>query len=1025
MPPIVDKVMIQTRTREPSRGAELAVLILGGVVAAMGCSVMVGWHLYRLNLIRAYPFYTSMQYNTALAFLLGGICCILFKCRRRKTALLLAWFVALLGYITLVQYIVGYDFGIDELIIDHPSSLILPYEGRMAPSTALCFATIGTALIIMCNTWRFKQRQLTIRILGCMTIAFALIGFMAYMTGAGTKGWVEFTRLDGRPTLEFFVLSAAVIVYAWTHCKTYDGALPPMLPLPTVIAVLLGTIYLWQALEGQEKIQFQKSNATQAEYIKTTIANGVAHRIQSLIHMAKRWQGRFPPQKQPWNLDALSYIDIKSGLKVIEWANPNSHLRWIVPLGGSAASEGLKLLEDPKRSHTIRQLQNQAPHPTLPIVNSVQRGKGFLVYVPLHDDKAYQGFLIGGFDIPSLLDGTLTSEMLQNYVINFYNNDTLIHQKNENSKIDTSLSPAKASLSFYDMHWIITLHPREGLLGENRSILPAFTLLFGVFLSIVVFWGVYFAQKTYIRSRELEQALGELNESKMKTEVLLHSMGEGVFGLDRNKKVAFVNPAGENMIGLRSEQLVGEPIEALFSLAKPDGSIYPKDASPILFPFCDGQIHTVNHGLFWRKDKTNFHVEYTSAPIRREDSIDGVVLVFRDITDRINQEAEIKETQRRLHSIINNATSVIYTKDLEGKYLNANKQYYGLFHLREKDLIGKTDFDIFPNEFAKRLRDNDLEVVAKKTAITYEETTPQDDGEHTYISVKFPLYDANDKIYAICGISTDITERKAAEIKQLSFLKQLESTNKELKEARKKAEEANIAKSAFLANMSHEIRTPLNGVIGMTSLLHNTELNAKQKLYVSRIHLSGKVLLEIINDILDFSKIEAGELKLEVLPIKLKELIKEVGDLMQVRAEERGLELNIYYAPQAPLNVHGDPVRLRQVLTNLVSNAIKFTKEGYVQINVSAEALDKDTTTIRCEIQDTGIGIAREKINSIFEKFSQADISTTRKFGGTGLGLAITRQLIHMMEGKLGCESQEGKGSTFWFEIPMKIAKLN
>jgi PAS domain S-box-containing protein len=434
-------------------------------------------------------------------------------------------------------------------------------------------------------------------------------------------------------------------------------------------------------------------------------------------------------------------------------------------------------------------------------------------------------------------------------------------------------------------------------------------------------------------------------------------------------------------------------------------------------------MRTVNHELFWRKDDTNFHVEYTCAPIKRDDVIEGIVLVFRDITNRIRAEAEIKETQRRLRSIIDNATSVIYSKDLEGRYLIVNKRYLELFHLEESDVIGKTDYDIFPKDFADEFHKNHNEVIEKKAAITYEEVAPQDDGEHTYISVKFPLYDANDKMYAICSISTDITERKQAEVKLLSFLKQLEQANEELKVSRKKADEANVAKSAFLANMSHEIRTPLNGVIGMTSLLLNTELNPKQEKYVNRINLSGKLLLEIINDILDFSKIEAGELKLEAIPINLNELVKEIGDLIQPKAEEKGLELTIRYAPDTPANFLGDPTRLRQVVTNLVSNAVKFTQEGFVLINIATKEINQNTAIIRCEITDTGIGIPQDKRDRIFEKFSQADVSTTRKFGGTGLGLAISKQLIGMMDGVIGCESEEGKGSTFWFEVPLVVNK--
>ncbi|MFQ5729569.1 MAG: ATP-binding protein [Waddliaceae bacterium] len=312
-------------------------------------------------------------------------------------------------------------------------------------------------------------------------------------------------------------------------------------------------------------------------------------------------------------------------------------------------------------------------------------------------------------------------------------------------------------------------------------------------------------------------------------------------------------------------------------------------------------------------------------------------------------------------------------------------------------------------------------LLKKKEAINYEEVAPQDDGEHTYVSVKFPLYDAQDKMYATCGISTDITDRKQAEVKLLDFLKQLEKANNDLKTARKIAEKANLAKSSFLANMSHEIRTPLNGVIGMTSLLMNTELEEKQKKYVNRINLSGKVLLEIINDILDFSKIEAGELRLEKIPCDLKKLASEVKELMQPKLEEKDLEFMIRYAPSSPTKVVGDPTRIRQIMTNLISNAIKFTQEGNVSINIFSRSSVNDEALFRFEIRDTGIGISQEKKERIFDKFSQADISTTRKFGGTGLGLAICKQLVGIMEGTIGCTSETNKGSLFWFEIPLKL----
>lgn len=1009
------------KIREPSKGSVSAMIILGITVASMGGSVMLSWHLFKLGWIAPNAYFTTMPYNTALGFFMGGLACVIFKKGWRKTALSMGWCVALVGYLTLFEYLVGVKLGIDQLFMDQSAIDKFAYPGRMAPSSAVCFAFIGTGLLFVFNTWRFDMRQLLIRVFACLTAAFALIGFSAWMTGAASKGWIDFTRLDGRPTLEFFTLCACVIVYAWTHCKTYDGALPPILPLPTTVAVILATIFLWQALDGQERVQFHNVSLSEAEHVKTTIETYMDHQIAALQHMSKRWEIRGGSPKSEWEIDAMSYIDIKSGLKVIEWADSSYHVRWIVPIEGNEAAKDLNLIYDPHRAETLKELKTQRSTAVSPIVNLVQGGKGFLVYIPLFPNNKFDGFLLGGFEIKTMLDGMIAGKVLDDYSITISDGNDVIYQKHEAGRLDNYFSPAVVKLNFYGNEWIIRLQPRAKLLNEHRSALPAFMLFFGNFLAIVVFFGVYFAQSTYLRSRQLEKALRELNESKIQTEVLLHSMGEGVFGLKRNKKIAFVNPAGERMVGLKQEEVVGKTIDELFSLTNADGTPYPTEESPIFTVFRDGKMHAVNNELFHRKDGTSFNVEFTCGPIRRDDTIEGVVLVFRDITNRIRAEAEIKETQRRLRSIIDNATSVIYLKDLEGRYLIVNKQFLDLFLLKEEDVVGHTDFEIFSNEFAEKFSINDKDVITNQQAVTYEETASLDDGEHTYISVKFPLHDADDKIYAICCLSTEITDRKLQEVKQLEFLKQIEKSNTQLKEARKRAEEANIAKSAFLANMSHEIRTPLNGVIGMTSLLMNTELNQKQEKYVGRINLSGKVLLEIINDILDFSKIEAGELNLEQIPYNFETIIGEVGEIMNAKAEEKKIDLNIIYEENTPKDVIGDPTRIRQVITNLVSNAIKFTGEGSVNIVIKCIELDDNVTNLRVEVQDSGVGIPTEKLLHVFEKFSQADVSTTRKFGGTGLGLAICKQLIEMMNGTLGCDSTLDVGSTFWFEIPLKI----
>ena len=370
---------------------------------------------------------------------------------------------------------------------------------------------------------------------------------------------------------------------------------------------------------------------------------------------------------------------------------------------------------------------------------------------------------------------------------------------------------------------------------------------------------------------------------------------------------------------------------------------------------------------------------------------------------RAEAEAERDAQAAMLAAVIANSQSLIYVKDLDGHYLLANTTFETAFHLQPGEIIGHTDEYLDPQR-APAWRANDRR--AHHQPVHLEETA----GDRTYESNKFPLYDPSGRLYAICGVSLDVTD--------------LRNAMQAAEHARDQAVRQSQVKSDFLATMSHEIRTPMNGVLGLATLLMNTDLDGTQRRYATGIHSAGNALLGVINDILDFSKIEAGKVVLDPTDFDLTAVLAETAALVTPGADDKGLKVVTRRGPGLPATVRGDAGRLRQILLNLAGNAVKFTGKGSVTLRADRTATrpGADALVIRFEVTDTGIGITPDDARQLFQPFTQADASTTRTYGGTGLGLAISRRLTEAMGGTIGVDSEPGQGSTFWCEIPFEPA---
>ncbi len=380
--------------------------------------------------------------------------------------------------------------------------------------------------------------------------------------------------------------------------------------------------------------------------------------------------------------------------------------------------------------------------------------------------------------------------------------------------------------------------------------------------------------------------------------------------------------------------------------------------------------------------------------------------VFQDITEQKLIQIELRKYFAENISITEalNQSAIVSVTDIKGNIIKANPIFCEISGYSESELIGQNhrilNSKYHPPEFWKEM----WKTVSKGKAWRAEVCNQAKNGELYWVdTIINPMYDASAKIYQYLSIRTLVTERKKAE--------------KELKIAKENAESASKTKSEFLANMSHEIRTPLNGVIGFTELLKNTNLSEVQKQYLESANVSGHTLLGIINDILDFSKIEAGMMELEIIKIDLIELLENSIDIVKFTADKKNLELLLNIDPNLPRFALTDPIRLKQVLANLLSNAVKFTEKGEVELKIKYSKNENGKDKLSFFVRDTGIGISEEQQKKLFKAFSQADSSTTRKYGGTGLGLIISDLITEKLGGKIQIESEKGNGTTFYFDL--------
>jgi PAS domain S-box-containing protein len=480
---------------------------------------------------------------------------------------------------------------------------------------------------------------------------------------------------------------------------------------------------------------------------------------------------------------------------------------------------------------------------------------------------------------------------------------------------------------------------------------------------------------------------------------IVNSSSDAIIGFSKDLRITSWNPAAERLYGYSAREAIGRG----FDLFKSADQL-PQTLAAYGHILETGVPMTFEQ-VSARKDGSVFTSLVNVFPIRDLDgNIIGGAGIGRDITERKRADREAAS----LAAIVNASHDAIINVSSESKIISWNPAAETVYGYTAAEAIGK-GIEIFvpPDELQETI-ERTRRVVETGEPASWEQHTRRRDGTPFVSAVNiFPIRDGDGAVTGVAGIGRDITA--------------LKETERELVAAREAALAASQAKSEFLSSMSHEIRTPMTAILGMAELLSEGELSTEQRRYIEILGNNGHELLDLINSILDLAKIESGRLTLEHVGFDLTEVVEKSAQTLAIRAHAKGLELIVSIAPDVPTAMLGDPLRVRQVLINLIGNAIKFTEKGEVLVSVERVSTPGEPVRLKFSVRDTGIGIAKDKLPALFAAFSQADSSTARKYGGSGLGLAIVKRLASLMEGEVTLESELGKGSVFSFTSPFEV----
>jgi PAS domain S-box-containing protein len=1027
----------------PSRSQPAQVaygyLIPFGLLVVGGLIVLAGWWIGQVGLVQPRSYDTPLPANAALCLVLIGLAQCLHGFHWRRGGIALGLIASTLGLLTLLQEPLGVDLGLDNLLVHHESLVAGADVARMPFALALVCALSGLLVTWLAARPRHEKLPFFLGLLGSVVLAYAITGLLANRNGLNeVETWRHLARLGPHSALLLLLLGAALILLATRDSSPADlGTGPRWLWLPVAVCGITLTFTFWVSLRQRELAYLHGTTQLTMDSIAALFNREAEGQINALSRLAIRTGTISGSSQEVWERDAAELVKSFAGYRSIQLVDSLMLTRWYWPKQGNEDAPSFDHGTHLERNAALKAAYRRAaPAIAAPLENPT-RSPSFAVYVPVATAGPSGGFIAGEFYYERFFDAidrrlNISSRYQTTVAVEPpgpaaapADSVTVYQTAAGQDELDPRLRRT-AHYEIFEQQLVITLAPRPGYVRANRQFLPELALFSGLGVSFLLGLVTNLAQAAVRRQRAAELTSRQLraeNEERRRIEARLKVADErlnlafestlaGVFEWDVESDRVYCTPSVWKLIGADPATMPDTGTGWLNQLHPDDRpsvraviEAHFRGETPLIeIEHC---VHLPSGDWLWVAFRAKC-VSFSAARHPRR-----VVGTVQNINARKRADEALRASQaetRKLSLVASKTDNAVVITDPAGHIEWANESFARLsggplaaaVHRPLLEQIAGSDEDpTAPDRLAAAL--------AAGTAVSTDAVHVGADGSRQHVHVEIqPVLNDEGYVENFIAIFANITARI--------------ETEQQLRRAKEEADAASRAKSEFLASMSHEIRTPMNGVIGMTSLLLDTELNAEQRDYVSTIRTSGDALLSIINEILDFSKIESGRMELENQPFELAQCVEEAVDIFSAQAAAKHIELAYFLDANVPACILGDITRLRQVLVNLMNNAIKFTPSGFVTIEVIAVSDTPDRPgegnhLIDFYVTDTGIGIPPDRQHLLFKPFSQVDSSTTRKFGGTGLGLAICHRLCQMMGGNIEVESEPGRGSRFHFSI--------